>query len=65
MWGSAMGRTFYGCERHDLPVGRTGPRGWSACFVWFPDNRGQGADLLQFYINHRVLDGDDFYVEVD
>jgi hypothetical protein len=65
MWGNTGRRTFPGCGRSDLPEGVTGPQGWSACLVWSPDNRGQGADLGRFYINYRVIDGDDFYVEVD
>jgi hypothetical protein len=63
-FGEGFGRTFPDCDRFDLPLGQTGAKGWSACNLDLIDNVSQGRDLQQFYIDKRVLDGDDFYVEV-
>jgi hypothetical protein len=63
-FGDKAGRTFDWCQRDDLPRGVTGPYGWSACFVDKEDNRSAGIDLLIFYGDWRVLNGDQFTVDI-
>jgi hypothetical protein len=63
-WGSRAGRTFDWCQRDDLPQGVDGAQGWSACFVDEDDNLYAGLDLQEFYGDSRVLDGDQFTVDI-
>jgi hypothetical protein len=64
-YGPDDGRTFFDCSRPDLPEAVTGAGGWSACMINEVDNSTAGADLGVFYEDNRVIDGDEFFVEVD
>jgi hypothetical protein len=64
-----MGRSFfypgfYDCQMPHLPTNGSGT-GWSACWVDANENKGAGADLLNFYADYRVVDQDPFFVEID
>lgn len=53
-------RSFTGCEMND-PV-RSGPHGFSRCFVRANQNSLHGAMLGQDYMNNRILEGEEFMV---
>jgi hypothetical protein len=53
-------RSFPGCQMPD-PV-RSGPTGWSRCFIVDTENFGAGGVLGGFYGSQRMLDGDPFQV---
>ncbi|MBP2354957.1 hypothetical protein JOF29_006067 [Kribbella aluminosa] len=58
--GSDEARSFPGCEMPDPE--RTGPTGWSRCFILVGDNSSGGGQMSAFYSNERMLDGDPFQV---
>lgn len=47
-----------------VPTGVTGPTGWSSCMIPVTDNSPGGAALGSFYRSNRVLDGDQFRVQI-
>lgn len=53
-------RSFDGCQMPD--PARTGPTGFSRCFIPASQNMSAGALLGAFYSNERMLDGDPFQV---
>jgi hypothetical protein len=62
-WWWPDGVTDYGATR-DYPDGVSGV-GWSFCMVDAGENSGAGNDLQTFYQGNRVLDGEEFFVEID
>lgn len=58
--GSTVARSHPGCQMPDPE--RTGPTGWSRCFILARDNSSGGGQLLAFYGAERILDGDPFQV---
>lgn len=41
---------------------RTGPTGWSRCFIPSSQNLSAGGLLSSFYGNQPIIDGDQFQV---
>lgn len=60
------GETFTWCGIGDLPASPVNFQpAWSVCMVPEEENFLQGVDLGEFYADWRVIDGDEFTVEVD
>lgn len=55
-------RTFDGCAMPAAELGRTGPAGWSHCFINEGQNSLAGARLGTFYSDERLLEDDRFEV---
>ncbi|MGO0576458.1 NucA/NucB deoxyribonuclease domain-containing protein [Ornithinimicrobium panacihumi] len=58
--GGTTARSWQGCQMPD-PT-RTGPTGWSRCFIDEKQNSGAGSVLSGFYTSERILQGDRFQV---
>ncbi len=56
------GRTFDWCQITALPIGSTGPDGWSACMIPAAENSSAGSLLNVFYTDNRVIEKDAFRV---
>ena len=55
-------RTFDWCDI-EAPRG-TGPTGYSVCMIDARQNSVGGSDLNETYLNNRIIDGDEFYVQI-
>ena len=58
--GSGQARSLPWCQVPDPE--RTGPTGWSPCFIPSSQNSSAGGLLSAFYWQERILDGDRFQV---
>ncbi len=58
--GSTVARSQPGCQMPD--PARTGPTGWSRCFITGTQNGSAGGTLGNFYSRERMLTGDPFQV---
>lgn len=58
--GATLARSHTNCAMTDPE--RTGPTGWSRCFIPAGQNSSAGGVLSGFYGNERVLDGEPFQV---
>lgn len=59
------GETFSWCNIDDLPASPVNFQpAWSVCLITEEENVDQGNDLGEFYADWRVIDGDQFTVEV-
>lgn len=58
--GATLARSHTNCAMTDPE--RTGPTGWSRCFIPAAQNSSAGGALSAFYGNERVLDGERFQV---
>lgn len=58
--GATLARSFPGCGMPDPQ--RTGPTGWSRCFILSGQNRSAGGTTAGFYANERMLANDPFEI---
>lgn len=58
--GATEARSHTNCAMTDPE--RTGPTGWSRCFIPAGQNASAGGILSGFYLNERVIDGEQFQV---
>lgn len=58
--GGGQARSQSWCQMPDPE--RTGPTGWSRCFILAGQNQSAGGILGGFYGSERILDGDAFQV---
>jgi hypothetical protein len=59
---SGVARSFTGCQMPAGDLNRTGPTGWSRCFINETQNLVAGGRLGGKYGEWRILDGDKFQV---
>ena len=59
---AGVARSFNGCQMPQGDLNRTGPNGWSRCFINETQNLSAGGRLGGQYGEWRILDGDKFQV---
>lgn len=57
-------RTFFWCEVPEPATPSTGSFGWSSCMINADDNSDQGTEMARQFREGRILDGDEFWVEI-
>lgn len=60
--GATQARSYPGCQMPD--PARTGPTGWSRCFINAGQNGSAGGTLSAAYSSERILDGDRFQLGI-